>query len=232
MTDPYLSQTLPQPLPDDPMHWADAWLKKASEDEVRRNPNSMTLATVDADGRPSSRVVLCKRFVPDPGYFVFYTNYNSRKGAELDVNPRVSVCFHWDSFGRQVRLDGIAVVSPAEESDAYFASRHWGSQLGAWGSDQSESVVSRDALLDQIRERARDLGVPVSDDLQSLVEPYDETINRPMHWGGYRVWPDSVELWLEGRDRVHDRARWTRTLDRADEHSFVCGPWAGTRLQP
>ncbi len=232
MADPYLTATLPQPLPDDPMHWADAWLSKAIEDPVRRNPNSMTLATVDPEGRPSSRVVLCKRFVPDPGYLVFYTNYNSRKSAELDANPRVSVCFHWDAIGRQVRLDGIAVVSPAEESDAYFQSRYWGSQLGAWGSDQSEHIVSREALLDQIRGRARELGIPVSEDLKDLVEPYSETIARPLHWGGYRIWPDSAELWLEGRDRIHDRARWTRTLDPADEHSFVCGPWAGTRLQP
>lgn len=232
MADPYLNQTLPQPLPDDPMHWVEAWLGKAADDAVRRNPNSMTLATVDSEARPSSRIVLCKRFVADPGYLVFYTNYNSRKSAELDSNPRVSVCFHWDSLGRQVRLDGSAVLSPPDESDAYFASRHWGSQVGAWGSDQSESIVSREALLDQIRGRARQLGVPVSDDLQSLVGPWSESLARPLHWGGYRVWPDSVELWIEGRDRIHDRARWTRTLDRRDEHSFVCGPWAGTRLQP
>ena len=76
------------------------------------------------------------------------------------------------------------------------------------------------------------LGVPVGDDLHTLTEPHEETIARPMHWGGYRIWPDCAELWLEGRDRVHDRARWTRTLDQADEYSFVCGPWAGTRLQP
>lgn len=232
MADPYLTKTLPQPLPDDPLHWADAWLKKATEDAVSRNPNSMTLATVDGDGRPSSRIVLCKGFVPDPGYLVFYTNYNSRKATELLENPRVSVCFHWDAIGRQVRLDGVAVIAPAEESDAYFASRHWGSQLGAWGSDQSQSIVSRDALLDQIFSRARDLGVPVSSDLASLTEPVEPSIARPLHWGGYRIWPDSAELWLEGRDRVHDRARWTRSLEPADEHSFVCGPWAGSRLQP
>lgn len=232
MANPYLTPTLPETLPDDPMHWADAWLGNATDKAVRRNPNSMTIATVDADGRPSSRVVLCKRFVPDPGYLIFYTNYQSKKAEELANNPRVSVCFHWDSLGRQIRMDGVAVVSPADESDAYFASRHWGSQLGAWGSDQSAGIVSREALIAQIRYRGREMGIPVSDDLQSLTEPFSETIGRPMHWGGYRVWPDSIELWLEGRDRVHDRGRWTRTLDPMDDFSFVCGPWTGTRIQP
>ncbi len=232
MANPYLTPTLPAALPDDPMHWADAWLRHATAEAVRRNPNAMTLATVDADGRPSSRVVLCKQFVANPGYIVFFTNYNSRKVSELRSDPRVSLCFHWDSLGRQIRVDGLAVLSPAEESDAYFASRHWGSQLGAWGSDQSAPIESRDVLLRQIRDRGRELGIGVSDDLQSLVEPSERALPRPPHWGGVRVWPDSVELWLEGEDRVHDRAVWTRTLDRQDDRSFRAGRWTGTRIQP
>ena len=214
------------------MHWAAAWLDEAVRRKVQRNPNSMTLATVGDGAQPSSRVVLCKSFVPDPGYVVLYTNYKSRKVIELDANPRVALTFHWDTLGRQIRIEGIAVRSPDAESDDYFASRDRGSQVGAWASDQSAPIDSRDGLMQQLRERARSLGVNVSDDMQKFEGDNGSQIPRPAHWGGIRVWAASVELWIEGNDRIHDRGRWQRSLTTDSEHSFTTTEWRGTRLQP
>lgn len=225
-----MTPALPAELPADPLDWVAAWLDAASAGQVQRNPNSMTLATV-ADGRPSARVVLCKAFVADPGYLVFYTNYRSQKAAELDANPLAAATFHWDALGRQVRLEGPAVRSPAQESDAYFATRDRGSQLGAWGSDQSAPLESRQALVSQLRERAAALGVTLTGDMEAVAAA-DTVIPRPAHWGGIRLWPASVELWIEGADRIHDRARWTRPLSASGDHEFAAGDWTGTRLQP
>ncbi len=214
------------------MHWAAAWLDEAARQNVQRNPNSMTLVTVAEDGQPSARVVLCKEFVADPGYLVFYTNYRSRKVRELGTNPRVAVTFHWDALGRQVRIEGTAVLSPEAESDAYFASRDWGSQLGAWGSDQSDPIESHDALVAQVRQRALDLGLDLDPDTHELGESDVPDIPRPSHWGGFRLWATTIELWIEGKDRIHDRACWHRDIVRASEHTFTTTPWTGTRLQP
>ena len=232
MSNPFLAPTLPDALPDNPMHWAGAWLDEATARELQRNPNSMTLVTVGDNAQPSARVVLCKQFVADPGYLVFYTNYKSRKIRELRANPLVAATFHWDALGRQVRLEGPAVFSPAAESDAYFATRDWGSKLGAWGSDQSAPLESRNALKKQVLARALKLGVNVSKDLQSLLKKDRPVIPRPEHWGGVRIWPHTIELWVEGADRIHDRAAWTRSLSPAGDHDFEAGAWSGTRLQP
>lgn len=232
MTNSKIADRLPDELPADPMHWADAWIKEAIAGEIQRNPTSMTIVTVDADSSPSARVVLCKAFVPDPGYLVFYTNYRSRKVRELEQCERVAAVFHWDALGRQIRIEGRAVRSPESESDAYFKTREWGSQLGAWASDQSEPIESREALRRQLRERAASLGVSVSDDLQSLQSSKQPAIARPPHWGGIRVWASAIELWIEGRDRIHDRGLWTREIVRATEHTFNVTPWLGRRLQP
>jgi pyridoxamine 5'-phosphate oxidase len=223
---------LPAELPDDPMHWADAWIREAMTDAVQRNANSMTLATVGPDRQPSARVVLCKEVVPDPGYLVFHTNYRSRKTRELTGNAKVAAVFHWDSLGRQVRIEGIAVRSPESESDAYFATRGWGSRLGAWGSDQSAPIGSREALIAQVKERAAELGLVLEADTQTLAVEPPPPIARPPHWGGIRIWAAAIELWIEGTDRIHDRALWTRNLVRTDEHAFAVTPWVGTRLQP
>ena len=226
MTESYMAPVLPVNLPDEPLAYAAAWLAHATQRAVQRNPNAMVLATAGADGEPSARVVLCKAFVSEPGYLVFHTNYRSRKVAQLTANPQVAATFHWDGLGRQVRLQGLAVRSPDAESDAYFATRDRGSQLGAWGSDQSAPVASRDALLAQIRERAATLGID-PDNLEAA-----RPVSRPPHWGGIRIWPSRVELWIEGADRIHDRAAWTRTLESDGPHAFRPGPWSGTRLQP
>ncbi|MDH4108533.1 MAG: pyridoxamine 5'-phosphate oxidase [Gammaproteobacteria bacterium] len=223
---------LPEKLPDDPMQLASDWLDEATAREVQRNPNAMALVTLGADHRPSARVVLCKSFVADPGYIVFYTNYQSRKGRDISANADVALVFHWDALGRQVRIEGKAVFSPPAESDAYFHSRDWGSRLGAWGSDQSRPIASRDALVAQIKARAAELGLPLEPDAANPAAGSPPEIPRPPHWGGFRVWASSVELWVEGRDRIHDRAVWTRELAPADENEFAPTAWVGTRLQP
>ncbi len=220
---------LPTPLPADPMPVAESWLREASERAVQPNPNALTLATVGLEAQPAARVVLCKGFVADPGYLVFYTNYQSRKSREIAANARVSALMHWDRMGRQVRVEGVAVRSPAEESDEYFASRPRGSQLGAWASDQSEPIGSREHLLDQLRQRAHGLGVTLDAQLTPADGP---AIPRPPHWGGFRVWAAKVELWVEGASRIHDRAVWERRLTRDSEHGFRTGKWRSSRLQP
>ena len=232
MSDPCTATRLPTELQDDPMHWAKAWLDEAVEKQVQRNPNAMTAITVGNDGRPSGRSVLCKDFVADPGYVVFYTNYKSDKARQIEENNNVALLFHWDMFGRQVRMEGIAVQSPAEESDAYFATRDWGSQLGAWGSDQSSPLESRAALIAQVGRRAVRLGVKAAQNLKSIAVEDRPAIQRPPHWGGYRVWPRRIELWMEGTDRIHDRARWERSIEQGDGDEFTVGEWSGTRLQP
>ena len=232
VSNPYLAPRLPAELPTNPMHWAQAWLAEAKNQAVQRNPNSMTLVTCSTDLRPSARVVLCKEFVADPGYVVCYTNYKSDKSREIAANSNVALVFHWDALGRQIRIEGEAVRSPDEESDAYFASRDWGSQLGAWGSDQSSPLGSRAALIAQVSKRAVKLGVGVATNLQSIVGSERPLIPRPPHWGGIRIWARRIELWVEGTDRIHDRARWERSLVRESDHAFSVGAWSGIRLQP
>jgi pyridoxamine 5'-phosphate oxidase len=227
-----LADRLPDELPSDPMHWADAWLKEAVAAKVQRNPNSMTIASVSADSKPSSRVVLIKEFVPDPGYLVFYTNYRSKKSLELAANPNAAALMHWDPMGRQIRIEGTVVRTPEAESDDYFSTRDWGSQLGAWGSDQSETIESHEALVKQIGQRAVDLGLSLDPDTQMLSDDNIPHIPRPPHWGGFRLWATMIELWIEGKDRIHDRASWQRDIVRASEHTFSITPWVGTRLQP
>ena len=232
MSDAKLADRLPDELPSDPMHWADAWLKEAIAAKVQRNPNSMTISSVGANARPSSRVVLVKEFVPDPGYLVFYTNYRSKKSRELAANPHAAALLHWDALGRQIRIEGTVVRSPESESDTYFSTRDWGSQLGAWGSDQSEPIDSHDALVLQVRQRAEELGLKLDPQTNAIAGDDIPEIPRPAHWGGFRLWATMIELWIEGKDRIHDRACWHRDIVSASEHTFTTTPWTGTRLQP
>lgn len=223
---------LPDELPENPLPLAREWFDYAQQSAQQRNPNAFSLATVNERGAPAARIVLCKEFDGDPGFLVFYTNYESAKGQAIAANSQVAAVMHWDALGRQLRVEGVAVKSPPAESDAYFASRGWGSQLGAWGSDQSRPLASRADLVRQIRSRAGELGIELGADTNTLSGDSAPTIPRPPHWGGYRIWPSALELWLEGADRIHDRARWERKLTPRDEHSFACGPWASSRLQP
>jgi pyridoxamine 5'-phosphate oxidase len=224
------SQLLPEPLPAEPMTMAAAWLADAWRLCAQQNPDAMVLATVDHRDHPAARVVLCKQIVAEPGYLLFYTNYGSRKGREIAAHPRGATVLYWDALHRQLRIEGPIVKALPEESDAYFATRAWQSRVGAWASQQSEPVATRAQLIETVRGAAARLGTP--DVLAPSAEGKDVAVPRPPHWGGYRLWAESVELWVEGEYRIHDRARWTRALTSAGEHDFRAGPWTATRLQP
>jgi pyridoxamine 5'-phosphate oxidase len=220
---------LPDPLPAEPLELAASWLAEATRKQVQPNPNAMVLATADAAGQPSARVVLCKQIAPQPGFLTFYTNYQSRKGRDLHDNPRAAVVLHWDALHRQVRVQGLITQMSAAESDAYFATRNWQSRLGAWASQQSEPIGSRTELLGKVAKTALRLALPVPADEQQ--QDPGLRIARPPHWGGYRLWAATVELWVEGSARIHDRARWERRLT-ARPDGFDAGPWSVSRLQP
>ena len=229
------AQWLPDPLPAEPLQVAEKWLRQAYDEQVQPNPNAMVIATVAPSGQPSARMVLCKDIVLPQGYLVFYTNYASRKGAELATHPRAAALLYWDTLGRQVRAEGFVVRSPSSESDDYFASRPWQSRLGAWASEQSRPVANRHQLIEQLRATGRRFGTPpVGPDASAADDdPVGVTVPRPPHWGGYRLWVESVELWVEGEYRIHDRVRWTRTLTPVgDGQLFHATPWHATRLQP
>jgi pyridoxamine 5'-phosphate oxidase len=237
----YHTELLPDPLPAEPLVVVSRWLEEAWKAAHQPNPNAMVVATVDPEGQPSARVVLCKEIVPVPGYVVFYTNYQSRKGRQLSQNPRAAVVMHWDALHRQVRVEGPVVKTPDADSDKYFASRAWQSRLGAWASQQSEPIGSRADLQAAVAAAAARLGTPMPDaPVDSLSANLDApargvqdvVVPRPPYWGGFRIWAESVELWVEGDARIHDRARWTRTLKKKSDESFDVGPWTSTRLQP
>jgi pyridoxamine 5'-phosphate oxidase len=225
------TELLPEPLPAEPLVVLNQWMAHSWQQRLQPNPNAMVLATSDSDGQLSARVVLCKEIVEQPGYLVFFTNYLSRKGQQLASNGRAAAVIHWDTLHRQVRVEGPVVQAPAADSDAYFASRPWQSRVGAWASEQSKPVASREALRSAVAATARRLGVP--DPTHASGEGHDElVIPRPPHWGGYRLWVDSIELWVEGEGRIHDRARWTRELTPRADGFFGTAPWTSTRLQP
>ena len=227
------TELLPDPLPAEPLVVVDGWLAESWKLRQQPNPNAMVVATVDPDGRPSARVVLCKDIVPQPGYLVFYTNYLSRKGRELTQNPRAAAVMHWDALHRQVRVEGPVVKTPEADSDAYFASRAWQSRLGAWASQQSEPIGSRKELQVAVAEVAKRFGAPPPDDATAEATTDGAiVVPRPPNWGGFRLWAESVELWVEGDARIHDRARWTRSLTMRSDGSVDAGPWTATRLQP
>jgi pyridoxamine 5'-phosphate oxidase len=214
---------LPEPLPASPLEIFADWFGEARARAVQPNPDAMVLATIGADLRPAARVVLCKRIDP-AGYIVFFTNYESRKGKELTAHPRAAAVMHWDTLHRQVRIEGTVVRSPERESDEYFASRALASRIGAWASKQSQPLASREALAQEVERVAQHFGV------DPLAASGD--VPRPPHWGGFRLWIDRLELWVEGPGRIHDRAVWTRDLTSTDEYSFAASAWRATRLNP
>ena len=227
----FWTESLPDPLPANPLVVASEWLAQAQADATQPNPNAMVLATVDERGYPSARVVLCKEIDVKRGRIVFYTNYRSRKGRELGANRRAAVVFHWDHHHRQVRAEGAVEPLSDAENDAYFRTRPWQSRVGAWASEQSQPVESRQALERSVAATARRFGIPYEG--PGTPEPVDVAVDvpRPPNWGGFRLCADAVELWVEGEFRIHDRARWTRSLDdrRGAEQD---SRWSVTRLQP
>ena len=219
-----LNQLFTDPLPTDPLTVAATWLAEAWQRLEQPNPNAMVLATCDADGQPSARVVLCKAIEPMPGLVRFVSNYGSRKGRELAANPRAALVMHWDHQHRQLRIEGHIQRISAADSDAYFAARPWASQLGAHASLQSQPIASRAALEAQLADVTQRYGATPGNGAEAM--------HRPAHWGGYVLWAQAVELWMEGDARIHDRVRWTRDLRFAADGQAQCGDWYHTRLQP
>ena len=180
-------------LSDDPLEQLAVWLDQAGATSPQ--PDAMTLATADQNGRPSARQVLLRGL--DSRGLVFFTNHRSKKARDLAENPRAAIVFHWYAQGRQVRVEGIVTRVDQAESEAYWQTRPRASQIAAWASPQSDSVASReelDRLYEGMRERLAENDVPL-----------------PPFWGGYRVVPDSIEFWQHHDDRLHDRLRYVRT---------------------
>ena len=209
-----MKPALPDVLPSDPMPLLEQWLAEATG--AIRNAIAMTLATVEPDGRPAARMVLCRGLDARAGWLVFYTDRGSDKGRALATNPRAAAVFHWDAFERQVRVEGPVTLAPEADSDAYWASRPREARVAAAASEQSHPVVSRAAFLSRVAETAA---------------RFDGDVPRPERWGGYRIWAERIELWVGQPGRAHDRARWVRALEPAAD-GFRGGPWHATRLQP
>ncbi len=172
----------------DPLKQFQIWFKQAVDANLR-DPNGMTLATVTPDGKPAARIVLLKNV--DARGFVFYTNYDSRKGQELDQTPWAALVFWWSDLDRQVRIEGSVTKITEAEADTYFQNRPRGSQLGAWVSEQSQVIRDRLVLEQQ---------------LEQLQKQYQgQSVPRPSHWGGYRLCPTQIEFWQGRPDRLHDR---------------------------
>ena len=192
---------------DGPLRLFTAWLEEAAKTEPR-DPNAMTLATVDADGLPNARMVLLKGV--DERGFVFYSNMDSQKGRELDAEPKAALVFHWKSSNRQVRVRGPVEKVTTAEADAYFATRPKQAQIGAWASKQSSPLESRLAFEKAIAVYAAKYGIG--------------DVPRPTHWIGYRIMPLVIEFWQDRPFRLHDRVEFRRA--KTGE------PWVKTRLYP
>ena len=189
-----------------PFSLARTWLAEAEATELN-DPNAIALSTVDASGLPNARIVLLKAIEDDA--FVFYTNYTSAKGRELEQAKKAAFVMHWKSLGRQIRVRGHVTRQTDAVSDAYYQSRDLQSRLGAWASQQSQPLSSRDVLIKS---------------MEDLTAEHGDTPSRPPHWGGYRVVPVEVEFWADGASRLHDRFKWLRA-SKTD-------PWDIQRLNP
>ena len=192
---------------DDPIQLFKVWMDEAKKTEPN-DPNAVALATSNDNNFPSVRMVLLKDF--DKNGFVFYTNLNSQKGNELKNNPQVAMCFHWKSLLRQIRVSGLVSLVEDKVADEYYNSRGYESRIGAWASKQSKELISRDEL-----EKA----------IQKYKNKYtDQTkVPRPNHWSGWNLSPTSIEFWLDGDSRIHERLKYTKSSN---------GKWRKSLLSP
>ncbi|MGA5044455.1 pyridoxamine 5'-phosphate oxidase [Streptomyces arboris] len=196
MREQYRSEDfLESDLSPDPMDQFARWFRQVAAGGVLHEPNAMVVSTASAEGRPSSRTVLLKQY--DDRGFVFFTNYGSRKGRELAANRHVSLLFPWHPMARQVIVTGTAARVSREETVGYFRTRPHGSQLGAWASDQSTVIGSREELIERYEELAARY-------------PEGEKVPAPPDWGGFRVVPEAIEFWQGHGNRLHDRLRYVR----------------------
>lgn len=191
---------------DDPFVIARRWMNEATQSELN-DPDAVALATVDANGMPNARVVLIKEIEADA--FVFYTNFNSVKGQELDHAGKAAFIVHWKSLRRQIRVRGLIEREDGPQADAYYASRDLKSRLGAWASRQSQPLESREALMAEVARRDEEFG---------------GNPPRPPFWGGFRLTPLEMEFWADGEARLHDRFLWRRAT--------TADSWEATRLNP
>ena len=191
---------------DDPFALARSWLEEAKASEPN-DPNAIALATVDSDGLPNVRMVLLKEIEADA--FVFYTNYASKKGQELEATGQAAFVLHWKSLHRQIRVRGTVTKEDGPQADDYYRSRSLQSRIGAWASKQSQPLASRGALMAEVAKLT----------VQKGTDP-----ERPPFWGGFRIVPVEIEFWSDGAFRLHDRFRWSR--------SAVDAEWSISRLSP
>tara|TARA_B110000014_G_scaffold159188_1_gene112039 strand:- start:177 stop:803 length:627 start_codon:yes stop_codon:yes gene_type:complete len=192
---------------DDPLQLFKVWMNEAEKSEPN-DPNAVSLATSNKDSTPSVRMVLLKDF--NTQGFVFYTNLNSQKGNELKENPKAAMCFHWKSLLRQIRINGKVSNVSDEEADQYYNSRGYESRIGAWSSKQSAILNNREELFNSIK---------------YYKEKYNDKTNvpRPSHWSGWKLSPLSIEFWLDGENRIHERLKYTKDSN---------GQWIKSLLSP
>lgn len=198
----------------DPLGQFADWYSRAGE--VVEAAEAMALATADELGRPSVRMVLLKSWGPDG--FVFFTNYDGRKSHDLEANPEAALLFYWETLGRQVRIEGSVTRTTDAESDSYYATRDFGSRIGAYASHQSRPIGSRTELDGKVAEWSANFA--------------DGDVPRPEWWGGWRVKPRAFEFWQQGKDRLHDRVRYEAVNNEAVDNSAVSNEWTVQRLQP
>tara|TARA_Y200000002_G_C22610079_1_gene633386 strand:+ start:22 stop:648 length:627 start_codon:yes stop_codon:yes gene_type:complete len=192
---------------EDPIQLFNIWMEDAKKTELN-DPNAVSLATSNRNNIPSVRMVLLKDF--NQNGFVFYTNLNSQKGNELKENPYAAMCFHWKSLLRQVRVVGKISLVPDEVADEYYSSRAYDSRIGAWASSQSKELKTRDELMKSIEEFKKKF--------------HDETkVPRPTHWSGWNLSPDSIEFWLDGDNRIHERLKYIKNSS-GDWSKFLLSP--------
>ena len=192
---------------DDPIKLFEEWFYQAKKTEIN-DPNALALATADKLGIPTVRMVLLKNF--NNNGFIFYTNFNSKKSIDLKENPNASLCFHWKSLLRQIRITGKIYKVSEDEADAYYKTRSYGSRIGAWASNQSSILNNREDLYKSIEDYKKKY-------------PNENNVPRPKNWSGWNLKPNSIEFWLDGEDRIHQRLKYIKKENGAWE-KFLLNP--------